>query len=91
MMDGFLSFLPLAHNRMFLDDAAACSSLDFALRLFVVDLKVDDWNLREMKTVCGGNGRTYTEGRLWDQQGKLIASMTQQAVLRPKQNVPARL
>ncbi|SPJ90291.1 uncharacterized protein FTOL_13172 [Fusarium torulosum] len=91
MMDGFLSFLPLAHNKMFLDDAVACSSLDFALRLFVVDLKVDDWNLREMKTVCGGNGRTYTEGRLWDQQGKLIASMTQQAVLRPKQNAPARL
>ncbi|KAF5024544.1 hypothetical protein F66182_3307 [Fusarium sp. NRRL 66182] len=91
MMDGFLSFLPLAHSNMFMDDAAACSSLDFALRLFVDDIRLDDWNLRELRTVRGGTGMTYSEGRVWDQQGKLVASMTQQSVLRPKQDAQARL
>ncbi|KAH7203123.1 acyl-CoA thioesterase II [Fusarium redolens] len=91
MMDGFLSFLPLAHNKMFLDDAAACSSLDFALRLFTVDMKLEDWHLRELRTLCGANGRTFSESRVWDQHGTLIASMTQQSILRPKGDVPARL
>ncbi|KAI8663850.1 hypothetical protein NCS55_00890900 [Fusarium keratoplasticum] len=91
MMDGFLSFLPLAHSRMFLDDAEACSSLDFALRLFAVDLNLNDWNLRELRTISGGNGRTYSEARVWNQEGKLIANMTQQSVLRPKQTSKALL
>ena len=34
LMDGAVSFAPLAFNHMYIDDTAACSSLDFALRLF---------------------------------------------------------
>ena len=82
-MDGALSFLPLAHNAMFLDDAGACSSLEFAFRLFDTDLDLTRWHLREMKTVTGGNGRTYSESRLWDSEGNMVANMTQQSILRP--------
>lgn len=84
VMDGAISFIPLSHNHMSLEDAGACSSLDFALRIFENDLAFDEWHIREMRTVTGGNGRTYSEARLWDQKGKMVGSMTQQCILRPQ-------
>ncbi|KAA8902539.1 hypothetical protein TRICI_005900 [Trichomonascus ciferrii] len=83
VLDGYLSFLPLAHSNMFLNDAAACSSLDFALRFFTTDIDPTQWYMREMKTIASGNGRTYSETRLWDKQGNMVADMTQQSILRP--------
>jgi acyl-CoA thioesterase II len=82
-MDGALSFLPLTHNHMSLSSARTCSSLDFALRIMSNKIDFNQWHLREMKTIHGGEGRTYTEGRLWDKEGHLVASMTQQSILRP--------
>ncbi|KAK1764294.1 acylthioesterase ii [Phialemonium atrogriseum] len=91
VMDGALSFMPLTHSGMFVDDVAACSSLDFALRFFTGDVDLNNWHLRELKTVAGGEGRTYTESRLWDQSGTLVASMTQQSILRPKRTAKPAL
>ncbi|OAG08789.1 Thioesterase/thiol ester dehydrase-isomerase [Paraphaeosphaeria sporulosa] len=82
IMDGALSFIPLTHSSMSLRDAAACSSLDFALRIFTHDIDINDWHFREFKTVVGGEGRTYSESRLWDRAGKMVANMTQQSILR---------
>ncbi|KAJ5772952.1 hypothetical protein N7457_007848 [Penicillium paradoxum] len=84
LMDGILAFLPLAHNHMFFDDVGACSSLDFALRIFVPHPKMDEWHLREIINQRAGHGRTYTEAKLWDDEGNLVASMTQQSILRAK-------
>ncbi|KAL4747044.1 thioesterase-like superfamily-domain-containing protein [Aspergillus terricola var. indicus] len=84
MLDAYLSFTPLAHSGMFLDDAAACATLDFAIRVFCDEFDLCDWLLREIKSVAGGEGRTYTEGRVWNEQGRLVASMSQQSILRPK-------
>ncbi|KAK3180679.1 hypothetical protein K4F52_008029 [Lecanicillium sp. MT-2017a] len=81
-MDGALSFLPLTQNHMFLDDAAACSSLDFALRIFTPDVSMTDWNLREFTSHSSAHGRTYSESRLWGEDGTIIASMSQQSILR---------
>lgn len=86
VMDGVLAFLPLAHNHMFFEDAGACSSLDFALRIFTPRPKMDEWHLREIINHHAGNGRTYSESKLWDEGGNLVASMTQQSILR----VPAK-
>jgi acyl-CoA thioesterase II len=83
LLDGALSFVPLTHSHLFLDDAGACSSLEFAMRVFTNDVNLRKWHLREMGTIAGGNGRTYTEGRLWNDEGVLMASMTQQSILRP--------
>ncbi|KAL4731121.1 hypothetical protein ACLX1H_000082 [Fusarium chlamydosporum] len=78
LMDGALSFLPLTHNHMWFDDTAACSTLDFALRIFVPEINMNEWSLRERKTSRGGGNRTYSEGKLFDKHGNLIASNTQQ-------------
>ncbi|KAB8336719.1 hypothetical protein FH972_021028 [Carpinus fangiana] len=84
VMDGAVSFIPLTHDHKFLDDASACSSLDFALRFFTNTIDFNQWHLRELRSITGGAGRTYSESRLWDEEGKMVACMTQQAILRPK-------
>ncbi|KAL2812997.1 acyl-CoA thioesterase II [Aspergillus granulosus] len=91
ILDSYLSFLPLVHSKMFIHDASACASLDFALRIFSTEWDLTEWNLREMKTVAGGDGRTYSETRLWNREGRLIANMTQQSILRPNKEVRASL
>jgi acyl-CoA thioesterase II len=83
-LDGSLSFVPLSHNHQFIDDAGACSSLEFALRLFTADIDLNDWLLREIRPITAGEGRTFTEARVWDRSGKMVASMTQQCIMRPK-------
>jgi acyl-CoA thioesterase len=86
IMDGMLSFLPLTHGRLFFNDASDCSSLDFAFRLYTPHININNWHLRECITHSGAAGRTYSEGRLWDESGNLVASMTQQSILRvPKE------
>ncbi|KAJ5631145.1 Thioesterase/thiol ester dehydrase-isomerase [Penicillium longicatenatum] len=82
-MDEALAFLPLTHSHLFFEDASACASLDIALRLFSNKIDLNEWLLKEMKTISGGEGRTYSEARLWDQNGNLVACMTQQNILRP--------
>ena len=85
ILDGGLAFVPLTHSNMWLGDAAACSTLDFALRVFVPDIDLSSWHLRERQTIAAGSGRTYTEGRLWREDGTMVASITQQSILRAKQ------
>ncbi|OLN87117.1 hypothetical protein CCHL11_08939 [Colletotrichum chlorophyti] len=86
ILDAALSFIPLAHSNMYLDDAGPCSSLDFALRFFTGDVDLSKWHLREMKTITGNDGRTYSETRLWDQEGNMVAVMNQQSIMRPLKN-----
>lgn len=86
VMDMGTSFLPLVHDGQSLDEVAAQSSLDFALRIFKNDLDLNAWNLREMSTITGGAGRTYTEVQVWDSEGVMVCNMTQQSILRPKIN-----
>jgi acyl-CoA thioesterase len=87
LMDGAIAFAPLSFSGMFLDDSAATSSLEFSLRLFRRGSELDlggKWWLREIGTVVGAEGRTYSEGRLFDEGGVCVASMTQQSICRPK-------
>jgi acyl-CoA thioesterase len=81
-MDSAVSFTPLALSGMYLDDAAACSSLDFSLRIFSNRIAMEDWHLREWRTHASGEGRTFSESRVWDERGGLVASMSQQSILR---------
>jgi acyl-CoA thioesterase len=90
LMDSFLAFCPLVFTHRGFFDAGASGSLDFALRFFERSDKVDfnKWHLREVVTVAGAEGRTYSEARMWDESGKMIASMTQQCILRPPLQKP---
>ena len=48
------------HSKMNIYDAGACSTLDFSLRLLVGDFDLNEFNLRETKTLAGGNARTVS-------------------------------
>lgn len=85
LIDGALAFYPLIESGMALHDAGACSTLDFAIRYH--DDETDYFNnfhLREMRTYCASRERTFNEALIWDLDGKLTASVSQQCVLRPK-------
>lgn len=82
-LDGALSFAPLSFSGRSLGDAAAISSLDFALRFTHDRPNLNKWCLHEIRTVAGGWGRTFDEARLFDESGSLIATMSQQCILRP--------
>lgn len=91
MMDAGLSFLPLVHEHLFFDDVGACSTLEFAIRIWDHSPDLTKWHLRERKTINANGGLTYSEGRLWSQDRKmLVASMTQQCILRPKPDAPKK-
>ncbi|KAL1889064.1 hypothetical protein Sste5346_009129 [Sporothrix stenoceras] len=95
IMDTSLSFLPLTHSNRFWDAAGLCSSLDFALRVFTPDFDLHQWHAKQSMSKAAGAGRTYSENLLWDQQGRLVASMTQQSIMRPppekKQKAPSKI
>lgn len=91
ILDGMLSFLPLTHSHMFLDDAGACSSLDFALRIFSPTFNINNWNLRECTSHSASHGLSYSESRVWNDEGKMIACMTQQCILRVPENIVSRI
>ncbi|OWY53423.1 acyl-CoA hydrolase [Alternaria alternata] len=80
--DGPLAYTPLSLEHMFLDDCAACTSLDFALRIFG-DVDMNEWTLREISTKVGGEGRSFSEAWFWDERGRAVACMSQQVMLRP--------
>jgi acyl-CoA thioesterase len=91
LMDGGLAFLPLVHEKITMSDTHAWSSLDFALRLFRPKIHMNDWHIRERVSHAAGVGRTFSESRIWDEQGTLVASMTQQSILRLKPEAKASL
>jgi len=79
--DGALSFCPLGFSHLYLEDSAACSSLDFAMRFFG-EVDMERWSLREISTNAGSGGRTFSECWIWDEQGKAVATMSQQGIIR---------
>ena len=83
VMDAAIAFLPLSFNHAWFDDVAAVSSLDFSLRLFTDDVRTDRWLLRELRSPVAGQGRSFGEAWVWDEDGKAVACMSQQCILRP--------
>ncbi|KAH8901487.1 Thioesterase/thiol ester dehydrase-isomerase [Thozetella sp. PMI_491] len=82
VMDSGLSTLPMIHADVSLEEVAWTASLDFAFRLMQPVVDVTKWHLSERVTSSAAGGLTYAEGRLWDAQGKLVASMTQQSIFK---------
>jgi acyl-CoA thioesterase II len=91
LMDGGLAFLPLSHSHLWIGEAGPCSSLDFALRIFTPHVNLKEWHFKERVTAHAGYGRNYSEARIWDESGNMVASMTQQSIMRPQSKPKAAL
>lgn len=84
VMDAALAFVPATLRNEFLDDYGAISSLDCAMRWHSSDFSCNDWLLQEQVTEAANNGRTFSTGRVFRQDGTLIATMHQMSIMRPK-------
>jgi hypothetical protein len=83
-IDTAIAFLPLSFNNLWFDNVDAVSSLDFSLRFFTHHVDVNRWLLRELTAPVAGEGRSFGEAWVWDEQGRAVCSMSQQSILRPR-------
>ncbi|KIV96920.1 hypothetical protein PV10_00733 [Exophiala mesophila] len=82
IMDAALSFLPVVHNHLFFDAVAAFASLDFSLRVFTPLVNINNWHHREAINHQAGASRTYSESRVWGEEGNMVVAMSQLSILR---------
>ncbi|QKX58754.1 uncharacterized protein TRUGW13939_05881 [Talaromyces rugulosus] len=90
-LDKGLAYIPANHNGYELSEASACATLDFSLRIFTHKLNLENWHTIEQQTIAAENARAFSEGRVWNDSGHLIASMTQQTILRPRADFQSRI
>lgn len=83
LLDASISFTPLVLQSMPLTESGACSTLEFSLRFLTPEIDINDFHMREWKTYAGDAARTFSEARLWDNKGRMVASMSQTCILRP--------
>lgn len=48
--------------------------------------RIDEWLLFELDSTSASNGRGYTQGKIFDQAGRLVASVVQEGLLRHKRH-----
>lgn len=82
--DAALAFVAVTFRNEFITDYGALSTLDCVLRFHTSDFTCNEWMLHEQVTECGNEGRTYSTGRVFKENGDLVATMTQASILRPK-------
>lgn len=60
------------------------ASVDHAVWLHRLDFHVSDWLLYDIHSPWAGFGRGFARGRIFNQQGGLIASSAQEGLIRPR-------
>lgn len=71
----------LPHNVSIFTEPLFVASLDHAM-WFHRDVEVDDWMLYSIKSPSAGNGRGFCTGRIFSRDGRLLASVTQEGLIR---------
>lgn len=69
------------HGKSWYSPDMVVASLDHAL-WFHRDLRVDDWLLYSMDSPTSQSARGMTRGQVFDRQGRLVASVAQEGLLR---------
>jgi acyl-CoA thioesterase-2 len=64
------------------------ASLDHAL-WFLRPFRADEWLLYDQASPSASNGRTFNEGRITDLQGRLVATVVQEGLMRARREGPA--
>lgn len=72
----------LSHGRTWTENVMLGASLDHAI-WFHHDLDATEWLLFDQQSSVAAHGRGLASAQVWTQSGKLVASLTQEALLRP--------
>lgn len=73
----------LPHGLAFSQSSMRAASLDHAM-WFHRDFRMDDWLLYSMDSPNMSHGRGFSRGNLFTRDGRLVASMTQEGMIRKK-------
>ncbi|WP_298337269.1 acyl-CoA thioesterase II [uncultured Erythrobacter sp.] len=79
----------LPHGLSWMRGELVGASLDHTL-WFHQDARADDWLLYATDSPWSGGGRGFNRGRIFDQNGKLIASAAQEGMVRRRIKKPAK-
>jgi acyl-CoA thioesterase II len=77
-----LTTAALPHSRGPIPTHIFMASLDHGL-WFHRPFRVDEWLLYAIDSPSGSDGRGFTRGNIFNAQGKLVASVVQEGVMRP--------
>ncbi|KMM86916.1 acyl-CoA thioesterase-2 [Pseudomonas taetrolens] len=82
---GLLTTSLLPHGKGVWQKDMQVASLDHAL-WFHADLRADDWLLYAMDSPWAGNSRGFSRGSVFNRAGKLVASVTQEGLIRHRKD-----
>ena len=82
---GLLTTSLLPHGKGVWQKDMQVASLDHAL-WFHADLRADDWLLYAMDSPWAGNSRGFSRGSVYNCAGKLVASVTQEGLIRHRKD-----
>lgn len=71
----------LPHNLSFFTTPMKIASLDHAM-WFHKDIDINDWMLYEVESTAAANGRAFCTGKIFSKKGELMASVTQEGLIR---------
>ena len=71
----------LPHREAFESHKIYYASLDHAL-WFHRDFKIDDWLLYAIESPSASNARGYSRGNIFDRSGRMVASVSQEGLMR---------
>ena len=73
----------IAHGRFVFDPSLMLASLDHAI-WFHRGFRIDDWLLYTQDSPSSGGGRAFCRGTLYTRSGELVASTTQEGLVRER-------
>ena len=80
---GLLGTSMLPHGVSFAQKGMQVTSLDHAI-WFHRPFRVDDWLLYDMDSPSASSGRGFNRGNIYNQNGELVASVCQEALIRQR-------
>lgn len=80
---GLLGTSMLPHGLSFMQKGMQVASLDHSI-WFHRPFKVDEWLLYDMDSPSASGGRGFNRGNIFNQQGELVASVCQEALIRKR-------
>ncbi|KAE8222613.1 hypothetical protein CF319_g4228 [Tilletia indica] len=93
ILDNLVPITPVVVTQTPLNAIAPDVSLDFSIRFHREDgLDVNQWTLRHFKALTAAAGRSFSQITLWNEEGQILATMSQQGHLVPrKKSATAKL
>ncbi|MCU0657526.1 MAG: acyl-CoA thioesterase II [Polyangiaceae bacterium] len=85
--NGFVTTALLPHGVTWLTPGMQVASLDHAM-WFHHDVRFDQWLLHSIDSPCSSGSRGLVRGRVFSQDGKLVASTSQEGLIRQRVRQP---